>query len=138
LRVQNLLPPKKDDPEDLSENKRPSSPSIGFEPPSAGPASVFHDDSLETENSWAMEFYEELTLESEEKDSLRKHGNFILEAPQEPCSHSAFLESASLCAVSTHKDYNNPKVLHCKMFKWMAIDAFFIISIANFVGTLQH
>jgi hypothetical protein len=71
--------------EDLSEDERPSSPSIGFEPLSTGPTSTFHEDSLEMENSWATELCEELTLEFKEKDSLDKHEIFILETPQELC-----------------------------------------------------
>jgi hypothetical protein len=116
--------PKEDDSEDFCENDRPSSPLIEFEPLHAGPTSIFRDETLERGNSWATELYEELTLESREKDPLDEHGNFILERPQEPCSHNAFLESATLCAVSTHKDYNHPKVLHCKMFRRMVVDAF--------------
>uniref|UniRef100_K4AKH3 Uncharacterized protein n=1 Tax=Setaria italica TaxID=4555 RepID=K4AKH3_SETIT len=50
------------------------------------------------------------TLESEGKDSLYEHGSFILEIPQEPCSFNASLESATLCAPSTYKDYNHLKV----------------------------
>jgi hypothetical protein len=71
-----------------------------------------------------MKLCEELTLESDKKDSLDEHGSFILKTPQEPCSHNSFLESAALCAISTHKDYNHPKVLPCKMFKLMVVDAF--------------
>ena len=62
------------------EDKRSSSPSIEFEPHPAGPECVvldhdrestliFHDESLEMENSWDMELYEESTLDSKEKDS---------------------------------------------------------------------
>ena len=35
--------------------------------------SSFHDESLEMENQWAMEFCEAPTLESEEKDSTNEH-----------------------------------------------------------------
>ena len=34
----------------------------------------FHDESLEMENQWGMEFCEAQTLESNEKDSTNKHG----------------------------------------------------------------
>jgi hypothetical protein len=86
------------------------------------------------ENSWAMEFYEELTLESREKDSLDEHGNFIIEEPQEPCSHNAFLELAMLCAVSTHEDCNHPKVLPCKMFRRLVADAYVYHKHCKFCG----
>jgi hypothetical protein len=45
-----------------------------------------------------MEKLEALTLESEREDSTHDHGSFFLEKPQEPCSHSAPLELATLCA----------------------------------------
>jgi hypothetical protein len=89
--------PKEDDSEVLCEDEQPSSPSIELKPLSIVLASAFHEDFLEMENSWAMELCEEPTLEPKEKDSLDKHGNFILEPPQEPCLHNAFLESATRC-----------------------------------------
>ena len=39
---------------------------------------IFHDESIEMENPWAMEFDEALTLECKEKDSLDEYGSFIL------------------------------------------------------------
>uniref|UniRef100_K4AK06 Uncharacterized protein n=1 Tax=Setaria italica TaxID=4555 RepID=K4AK06_SETIT len=57
-----------------------------------------------------MEFCEATTLESEGKDSLDKHGSFILEIPQEPCMFNVSLESATLCVSSTRRDYNHLKV----------------------------
>jgi hypothetical protein len=48
-----------------------------------------------------MEKLEAVTLEPEREDSTDKHGNFFVENPQEPCSHSAPLDSATLCATST-------------------------------------
>ena len=42
---------------------------------------IFHDESLEMENQWAMEFCEAPTLVSNEKDSSNEHGNFSLEMP---------------------------------------------------------
>ena len=50
---------------------------------------ISHDESLEMENIWAIEFYEALTLESERKDSIDEHGSFILEIQQEPCKFNA-------------------------------------------------
>jgi hypothetical protein len=76
------------------------------------------------ENSWATEHCEELTLEPKEKDYLDEHGSFILGTPQEPCLHNAFLEPVTLCAASTHEDYNHPEILHYTMFKQMVVDAF--------------
>ena len=46
---------------------------------------ISHDESLEMENIWAIEFYEALTLESERKDSIDEHGSFIPVTPQDPC-----------------------------------------------------
>ena len=43
--------------------------------------SIFHNESLEMENQWAMELCEALTLESEEKDSTNEHGSFTFEIP---------------------------------------------------------
>jgi hypothetical protein len=137
--------PKEDDSEDFCGNEQPSSLSIEFEPLPDGPfyvvsdydresTSVLHDDSLEMENSWDIEFCEALTLEFEEKDFLDEHGDVILEALQEPCSHNAFLESAALCAKSTHEDYNHPKFLRCKMLKWMVLDAYVYHKHSKFCG----
>src|SRR5688572_8379963 len=76
------------------------------------------------ENPWAMEFCETPTLEPEGKDSLDEHRSFILEIPQEPFSFNAFTESATLCAMRTHEDYNHLKVLSCKKFRRLVIDAY--------------
>jgi hypothetical protein len=97
---------------------------IGFELLSDGLAFAFRENSLEMENSWAIELCEELTLEFEEKDPLDEHGNFILKTPQEPCSQNPFLESAVLYAASVHEDYNHPKILPCEMFSRMVVDAY--------------
>ena len=64
---------------------------------------ISHDESLEMENPWAMEFCEAPTLESKEKDSLDVHGSFTLEIPEEPCSFSASPESGMLSASRTHE-----------------------------------
>jgi hypothetical protein len=63
--------------------------SIEFKPLPAGPEYVvldrdrdptiiIHNESLEMENPWAMEFCEVPTLKSEGKDSMDKQGRFIL------------------------------------------------------------
>ena len=64
---------------------------------------ISYDESLEMENPWTMESGEPLTLESKEKDSIDKHGSFILEIPQEPCLFSASPESGMLSASRTHE-----------------------------------
>jgi hypothetical protein len=71
-----------------------------------------------------MDEPEALILESKEKDSTDEHGNFFLEKPQEPCSHSAPLEFDTLCAMSMYEDHNHPKILNCKMFRRLVVDAF--------------
>jgi hypothetical protein len=76
---------------------------------------IFHNEYLEMESPWAMEFCEAPTLESERKDYIDKHGSFILKIPQEPCSFNASLEIGMLCALSTHEDCNHLKVLSCKI-----------------------
>jgi hypothetical protein len=83
-----------------------------------------HDTYLEMENSWAMEIYKALTLGSEEKDLIDKHGSFTLDLPQEPCLHHVPLESATLNAQNTHQDYNRLMVLLCKKFRRMVVDAY--------------
>ena len=85
---------------------------------------IFHDESLEMENQWAMEFYEAPTLEYKEKDSIDEHGSFILEIPQEPCSFNASPESVKLCAPSIHEEYNCLKVLSCKTFRRPVVEAY--------------
>ena len=66
--------------------------------------SSFHNASLEIENQWAMEFYEALTLESNEKDSSNEHGNFTFDIPRKPCSFNTAPESGMLSAPCTHED----------------------------------
>ena len=95
------------------EDERSSSPSIECEPLPAGPEYVvldlyrdttmsFHDKSLEMEKSWAKEFCEAPTLESEENDSINEHGSFTFDIPYKPCSFNATLESGMLSALCTH------------------------------------
>jgi len=89
-------------------------PSIEFEPLTAGPeyvdfdhdqdsTSIFHDDSVEMENQWAMELSVAPTLEFDENDSIDEHGTVIFETP---CSFNATPESGILNAPRTHEDYN--------------------------------
>ena len=57
---------------------------------------ISHDESLEMENRWAMEFCEAPTLESDEKDSTYEHETIIFEIP---CSFNATPESDMLSAL---------------------------------------
>ena len=50
-------------------------------------AMIVYDQPLETENPWARESSEALSLEREENGSIDEHGSFILETPP-PCSFS--------------------------------------------------
>ena len=85
---------------------------------------ICHDESLEMENPWATKFGKAPILESKEKDSLDGHGNFTLEIPQEPCSFNTSPESGMHCVQSTHEDYNCLKVLSCKTFRRLVVDAY--------------
>jgi hypothetical protein len=118
----------------LYEDKR-SSPSIKFEPlPTSleyvvldhdqDPTMISHDESPEMENPWAIEFCEASTLKSKGKDSIDEHGSFILEIQQESCSFNASLESSIFYALSKHEDYNHLKVLSCKIFMRLVVDAY--------------
>ena len=115
------------------EDERSSSPLIELEPLPAGleyvvldlnreSTSSFHDESLEMEKSWAKELCEAPTLESNEKDSSNEHGSFTFDIPRKPCSFNATPESGMLSAPCTHEDYNQLKVLFCKIFKWLVVD----------------
>ena len=106
-----------------------------FEPLPDGPESVvldldrdttmiFHDESLKMENQWAMEFCEAPTLEPKEKDSTNEHGSFAPEIPWKPCSFNTSLESGMLSAPCTHEDYNQLKVLFCKIFRRLVVDVY--------------
>jgi hypothetical protein len=119
----------------LCEDKRSSSPSIEFESLPASPEYILldhdrdptmisHDEYLEMENPRAMEFCEALTLESEGKDSIDEHCNFILETPQVSCFFNASPELAMLCAPSTYEDYNHLEALSCKKFRRLVVDAY--------------
>jgi hypothetical protein len=95
---------------------------------------ICHDQSLEMENPRAMEFCETSTLDSEGKDSINEHGSFILELPQESCLSKASPESAMLCAPSMHEDCNHLKVLSCKVFRRLVVDAFVYHKYCKFRG----
>ena len=123
------------EPVDISKFETPPRPPIEFEPLPSGPEKVVldhdqdpttisHDESLEMENTWAMEFDEAPTLESKVKDSLDKHGSFTPEIPQEPCSFNASPESGMLSASRTHEKSNHSKVFSCKIFRRVVVDAF--------------
>ena len=83
---------------------------------------IFDDKSLQMENSWAKEFFEAPTLDSE--GSIDEHGNFNLEIAQKPCSSNTLLESGTLSAPYIHEDNNQLKVLFCKIFRRMVVDVY--------------
>jgi hypothetical protein len=129
------------------EDKRSSSPSIEFEPLPTGPKYVVlvhdrdptmisHDESLEMGDPWTMEFCVAPTLGSEEKYSIDENESFILGIPQEPCLFNASLESGMLCAPSTYEDYNHLKVLSCKIFRRLVVDAFVYHKHCKFRGCI--
>ena len=84
---------------------------------------IFHDEHLETENPWAREFIEALSLECEESGSIDEHGSFILESPP-PCSFSIPPESATCCATNAFASCNLLIALSSKTFRRMVVDAF--------------
>ena len=117
------------------EDERSSSSLTEFEPLPDGLESVvldldrdttmiFHDESLEMENQWAKKSCEAPTLESNEKDSSNEHENFTFDIPYRPCSFNATPESGMLSAPCTHEDYNQLKVLFCKIFRRLVVDAY--------------
>jgi hypothetical protein len=125
--------------------ERPSSPSIEFKPLPAGseyvvldhdrdPTMISHDESLEMENPWAMKFCEAPTLGPEGKDFINEHGGFILEISQKPCPFNGSPESATLCTTSTYKDHNHLKILICKIFRRLVVDAFVYHKFCKFRG----
>ena len=134
----SLEEPREDDSEDslhLCEGERSSPFSTEFQPLPDGPYHVafdhdqestlsFHDDSLEMENSWAMEPFEALTLESGGKDSTHEHGSFILDSPCRPCSHHVPPESDMLSALSTHEGCNRLMVLFCRKLRRLGVDVY--------------
>ena len=82
---------------------------------------ISHDESLEMENPWAMEFCEAPTLESDKEDSTDEHGTLIFEIP---CSFNATPELGMLIAPCTHDDYNHRMVLFRKTFRRLVIDVY--------------
>jgi len=125
------------------EDERSSSTSTEFEPPPDGPESIvlnldreitliFHDVSLEMENQWAMESSEAPTLESKEKDSTNEHGSFTYEIPCKPCSTT--LELGIFSVPCTHEDYNQLKVLFCKIFRRLVVDVYVYHKHCRFCG----
>jgi hypothetical protein len=130
----------------LYEGERSSSSSIEFEHFPTGPlydvlnhdrdtTMIFHDESLEIENPWAMESSKALTLESKEKDFADEHDSFILETPP-PCpyGHSTPPESATLCTANAFKGYNHLKALSSKTFRRMVVDAYVYYKHCKFCG----
>ena len=127
------------------EDERSSSSSTECEPLPHGLESVvldldrdmtfrFHDESLEMENQWGMEFCEAQTLESNEKDSTHEHGNFTFKIPCKRCSFNATPESGMLSAPCTHEDYNQLKVLFCKIFRRLVVDVYVYRKHCRFCG----
>jgi len=115
-----------------------------FEPLPSGPEKVVldhdrdstmisHDESLEMENPWAMEFCEAPTLESDEKDSTDEHGTVIFEMP---CSFNATPESGMLSAPCTHEHYNHLMVLFCKTFRRLVVDVYIYHKYYRFCGCI--
>ena len=111
-----------------------SSSTIEFEPFPPSPhgvvlnhdrdtTTIFHDESLEIENSWARESSESLTLEFEENNSIDEHGSFIVETSP-PCSFSTPPESGTHCTMNAFASYNLLKSLSSKTFGRMVVDAF--------------
>ena len=85
---------------------------------------IFHDESLEMENQWAMKLCEAPTLESNEKGSTNEHGSFTFDIPHKPCSFNATPESGMLSAPCTHEDNNHLMVLFCKIFRRLVVDVY--------------
>ena len=95
---------------------------------------ITHDESLEMENPWDIEFDEAPTLESIKKDFVDEHGSFILGILQESCSFNASPESGMLCAPSTHEECNHLMVLYCKTFRRLVVDAYVYHKHCKFCG----
>ena len=85
---------------------------------------IFHDESLKMENQWAKKSCEAPTLESNEKDSTNEHGSFTFNIPRKPCSFNTTPESGMLSAPCTQEDYNQLKVLFCKIFRRLVVDVY--------------
>ena len=92
---------------------------------------ISHDESLEMENPWAMEFCEAPTLESDEKDSTDEHGTIIFETTY---SFNATPKLGMFSALCTHEDYNHLMVLFCKTFRRLVVDAYVYHKHCKFCG----
>ena len=84
---------------------------------------IFHDESLEIENSWARVSSDSLNLEFEENDSIDEYGSFIVKTSP-PCSFSTPPESGTRCTMNAFASYNLLKALSSKTFGRMVVDAF--------------
>ena len=93
---------------------------------------IFHDEPLETENPWAREFSEALSLECEESGSIDKHDSFTLESPP-PCSFSIPPELAT-CRTTNAFASCNLLALSSKMFRRMVVDIFVYHKHCKFCG----
>ena len=82
-----------------------------------------------------MELCEVLTLESNEKDSTNEHGSFTFDIPRKPCSFNATPELGMLSAPCTHEDYNQLKVLFCKIFRRLVVDVYVYRKYYRFRGS---
>ena len=98
---------------------------------------IFHDEPLETENPWARESAEALSLECEENGSIDEHGSFILESPS-PCPYNTLPESATLCTTNVVEGCNLLKPLSSKMFRRMVVDIFVYHKHCKFVDALSR
>ena len=58
----------------------------------------------------SVDILEGPTLESEKQGSMDEHGSFILDEPQDPCSHKNPLESINCCVNGAYKSYNHSKL----------------------------
>ena len=58
------------------------------------------------------------------KDSTNEHGSFTFDIPRKPCSFNATPELGMLSAPCTHEDYNQLKVLFCKIFRRLVVDIY--------------
>ena len=118
------------------EDERSSPPSTKFEPVPDGLEFVvldldrdttmtFHDASLEMESQWAMEL---------RCHGTNEHGSSAFDILQKPCSFNATPESSIFSAPCTHEDYNQLKVLFCKIFRRLVVDIYVYRKYCRFRG----
>ena len=62
--------------------------------------------------------------EEDVRNSSNEHENFTFDIPCRPCSFNATPESGMLSAPCTHEDYNQLKVIFCKIFRRWVVDAY--------------